>query len=247
MWFPTFCPHTPLLYLSICWCPSGPGPCQADDGSPPVPPSRMCLPSALLPTPRLTVPFSLPPFHTAMGPVVPGSEVVIGFQALDCVLSAVAGLEALTEAALNPPPPPPPQQQQQLQLVVPLPAAGVGGKGAVATPPMTPSSGGRSEPNRYQLISHDPPMPMRRSAPACREARLGPLELEPGLDRRDRRRGGSFPPLVGALCQLGRLDLVQPQQQCRQQPHGPRRDDGPEGRPGQYAGLAVEAGRWAKW
>ena len=33
-----------------------------------------------------------------MGPVVPGSEVVIGYQALDCLLSVIAGLEALSEA-----------------------------------------------------------------------------------------------------------------------------------------------------
>ena len=32
-----------------------------------------------------------------MGPVVPGSEVVIGYQALDCLLSVIAGLEALSE------------------------------------------------------------------------------------------------------------------------------------------------------
>ena len=39
-----------------------------------------------------------PSSYTAMGPVVPGSEVVIGYQALDCLLSVIAGLEALSEA-----------------------------------------------------------------------------------------------------------------------------------------------------
>jgi hypothetical protein len=65
--------------------------------------SACCQPPRIEPTSPPPPPPPVPALVAAMGAMIPGSEIVIGFQAVDCMLSLLAALELMAEALVTNP------------------------------------------------------------------------------------------------------------------------------------------------